>query len=125
MIQPKLFTMSLTYKVNKRDINENNFEQATKEIINSINKQLSDNNKLNEIGIINTSNSTYINDETYPNLELVIVMYAAIDSKVYHKPLLKTYLETNCSVINIDTSVVKLIKRKVYSWYLFKSEYIK
>lgn len=115
MIQPKLFTMSLTYKVNKRDINENNFEQATKEIINSINKQLSDNTQLNEIGIINTSNSTYINDETYPNLELVIVMYATIDSKVYHKPLLKTYLEANCSVINIGTSVVKLIKRKVYS----------
>lgn len=115
MISSRIFTASLRYNI---AVEEELFKDTCEQLIKEVNNRLEDEVVTKPLGIVSCDTSIKVNDQKYPILELVIIMYATVDSNIEtdkkFSKLLEFIFESYFESINLNPVEATLVKLNVY-----------
>ena len=112
MISSRIFTAMLRY-----DVKSNNFTKSCEQLKEKVKNLFEDDEFIKLASIITADYSIKIDKRKDPEVDIVVIIYATVDSTVETNKgfakLMELYIDTHCGEVTFNDVEAKLIKRRV------------
>lgn len=112
MISSRIFTAMLRYRIDNE-----NFDVACEQTKEKVTEMFEDERFTKLANIITAENSIKVDKKNDPEVDIVVIIYATVDSTIESNKgfakLMEAYIDTYCEQLEVDNISAKLIKRRV------------